>query len=148
MGLDMYLEKEYSLWDSNEAEKKEKILAMFPELKRKPLYIKVSIGVIYWRKANAIHSWFVNHVQGGEDDCGRYYVTAEQLKELLETVKRVLADKPLAERLLPTQEGFFFGGTEYDEYYFSDLENTQKSLEEVISASDFGSAEYYYHSSW
>jgi len=147
MGLDMYLEKEYSLWDSNEAEKKEKILAMFPELKRKPQYIKVSIEVIYWRKANAIHSWFVNYVQG-EDDCGRYDVTCEELKELLGTVKRVLADKSLAERLLPTQEGFFFGGTEYDEYYFSDLENTQKSLEEVISAPDFGSAEYYYHSSW
>ena len=24
----------------------------------------------YWRKANAIHGWFVRNVQNGKDDCG------------------------------------------------------------------------------
>ncbi len=26
--------------------------------------------VLYWRKANAIHQWFVENVQGGEDHFG------------------------------------------------------------------------------
>ena len=26
--------------------------------------------VCEWRKANAVHKWFVDHVQDGNDDCG------------------------------------------------------------------------------
>jgi len=44
----------------------------------------------YWRKANAIHKWFVDNVQNGEDDCQRYDVTPAQLTELLVTVNTVL----------------------------------------------------------
>ena len=29
----------------------------------------------YWRKANQIHSWFVENVQNGEDNCNEYYET-------------------------------------------------------------------------
>lgn len=47
-------------------------------------------GIIcYWRKANAIHNWFVENVQNGEDDCGTYEVNLEQLKELLDTCREV-----------------------------------------------------------
>ena len=38
--------------------------------------------VCEWRKANAIHKWFVDHVQDGEDDCGRYPVSVDKLKDL------------------------------------------------------------------
>jgi hypothetical protein len=44
--------------------------------------IEVSFPVGYWRKANAIHSWFVANVQDGKDDCGSYYVTREHLQAL------------------------------------------------------------------
>ena len=44
----------------------------------------------YWRKANQIHNWFVENVQGGEDDCGTYPVSKEQLEELLEKCEYVL----------------------------------------------------------
>ena len=30
-------------------------------------YIDEEVG--YWRKANAIHKWFVDNVQDGNDDC-------------------------------------------------------------------------------
>lgn len=50
----------------------------------------------YWRKANAIHRWFVENVQNGEDDCRDYFVTKEQLTELLNLVNQVLADPPLS----------------------------------------------------
>ena len=46
--------------------------------------------VCYWRKANHIHKWFVDHVQGGDDDCKRYSVSLNQLSELKDACKTVL----------------------------------------------------------
>lgn len=50
----------------------------------------VSLTVAYWRKANAIHRWFVEHVQRGVDDCGDYYVSREQLEELRDLCRLVV----------------------------------------------------------
>jgi len=44
----------------------------------------------------------------------------------------VLEDSSTARRLLPTQEGFFFGGTAYDQYYWEDLESTKAQLEAIL----------------
>ena len=91
---------------------------------------EVSISVGYWRKANAIHQWFVDNCQDGVDDCGSYMVDREKLEELKKVCEIVTMDKGLlntdetAQKMLPTQSGFFFGGTEYDEYYYSDLRDT------------------------
>ena len=93
----------------------------------------------YWRKANQIHNWFLEHCgprdyETGEliDDCRPIEVPVGQLEELLETCKKVLEDHSLAGELLPTQKGFFFGSTEYDEYYFEDLEYTIKTITPII----------------
>ena len=40
--------------------------------------------VAYWRKANAIHRWFVNNVQDGIDECQETIVTRNQLFTLLQ----------------------------------------------------------------
>jgi hypothetical protein len=45
--------------------------------------------VCYWRKANQIHKWFVDNVQGGVDDCGEYLVTEDELDELRELCKKL-----------------------------------------------------------
>lgn len=45
---------------------------------------------------------------------------------------RVVANPEICEELLPTEEGFFFGGTEYDEWYVQDIENTISMLKKVI----------------
>ena len=55
-----------------------------------PMY-DVFEQVGYWRKANAIHRWFVQNVQDGVDDCGTYIVTREQLEQLKAACERVLA---------------------------------------------------------
>lgn len=110
------------------------------------VYLVSEVG--YWRKANQIHSWLVKHIQDGQDNCARYLISIEQLEELLTTVERVLADHSLAEALLPTLEGFFFGGTDYDDYYFSDLVRTKGILEQLLADPEHNEAEYYYHSSW
>ena len=108
--------------------------------------IVVSMKVGYWRKANAIHQWFVDNCQNGEDDCRDAYVSREKLEELLGIVQEVLADRSKVDELLPTQSGFFFGSTEYDEYYFQDLELTQRILENALSMSD--EWDFGYQSSW
>ena len=99
--------------------------------------------VAYWRKSNQIHNWFVKNIQGGEDDCRTYAVTAEQLYKLKSICKKVLENKELAKDLLPTSQGFFFGGTEYDEDYFSDLEDTIRMLSRIDD-----DTEYEYRASW
>ena len=107
----------------------------------------LEVQVAYWRKANQIHKWFVDHVQNGKDDCGDYYVSREQLQLLLDTCKIVLIDREEASQLLPVQEGFFFGSYEYNEYYFSDIKDTIDQLERVLNEypQDW---EFKYQSSW
>ena len=52
----------------------------------------ISEEVGYWRKANAIHNWFVENVQDGEDDCDYHReVTKEDLQELIDTCTKVLS---------------------------------------------------------
>ena len=102
----------------------------------------------YWRKANAIHKWFVDNVQGGVDDCGDYKVTKEQLIELRNTCNDVLNEPNLAEHLLPTQSGFFFGGTGYGDDYIWDLENTVHIIDEILENKSYCLDELYYSSSW
>jgi hypothetical protein len=89
----------------------------------------------------------VDNVQKGVDDCGEYYVSEEQLQELKETCEKVLKKHTLAEKLLPTGAGFFFGGTEYDEYYFKDIEETLEALNKILVEGG-KTGEYYYESSW
>jgi hypothetical protein len=103
--------------------------------------------IVYWRKANAIHKWFVNNVQDGNDDCGRYEVTLEQLTELRELCKEILDDNKLAGELLPTQSGFFFGSTDYDDWYFENIRHTYNTLSDLL---EYCSADevFVYWSSW
>ena len=135
----------------------------------------------YWRKANHIHTWFVNKVQGGTDDCSYYFVSKEQFLELKETCEKVLALNPFSidensdlfytsastlidngvitkadyeelkaklEEIMPTQAGFFFGGTDYSPYYFGTVEETLEIVDKILENGDFDKEVYLYHSSW
>ena len=128
MGLDMYLERV-----TNKAEDEE-------------------IG--YWRKDNHIHRWFVENVQDGIDDCGAYLVSREKLIELRKACLKVLQAKydekkrlSVASGLLPTRSGFFFGSTDYDEFYFDSLKRTLNILDEALDNTS-GDQEIYYQASW
>jgi len=98
----------------------------------------------YWRKANAIHGWFVRNVQNNVDDCGDYTVTKDQLRNLLMACELVLHDPVMSSTYLPTTSGFFFGNTEYDQWYLNSLESTIEIIKPLIDDQD----EYYYSSSW
>ena len=156
MGLDMYLSKKTYVkqWehkgDENFQVEVTKKGEPVSHIKSERIsYVEEEVG--YWRKSNQIHNWFVQNVQNGTDDCGTYFVSEEQLEELLELCKRVIENNELAEELLPSTDGFFFGSTDYDEWYFKDLTNTIKIIETLLSERNengYLDGDIYYHSSW
>lgn len=124
MGLDMFLEARHKI--TNRADE-----------------------AAYWRKANAVHKWFVDNVQNGEDECRPHYVEREQLEELIDDCMLVIAaqDQELSEQVVPTASGFFFGSTEYNDIYYDDLKQTIEMLEKVLEkySEDY---QFIYQSSW
>lgn len=107
---------------------------------------EVCIEAAYWRKANEIHAWFVDNVQDGIDKCDEFDVSREQLAQLKTVCQTVLADHSKAEDLLPTRSGFFFGGTDYEEYYFESLKNTIEKIDQVLALPK--EWDFTYQSSW
>ena len=110
------------------------------------LNIEVTIG--YWRKANQIHNWFVQSVQDGVDKCQESYVAREDLEGLEDVCSRVLQaqDEAVAMELLPPTEGFFFGDTSINEYYYQDLRDTIAICDRALSMDPEWS--FSYRSSW
>lgn len=104
--------------------------------------------VAYWRKANQIRGWFADLL--GEDANGvcKGKVSKENIEDLLDTCKQVLADHSLAEKLLPVTEGFFFGSYEYDEYYFEDIKETIEICEKILKEFDFDTNYLIYDEWW
>ena len=70
------------------------------------------------------------------------------LEELLDVCHEVLCNHDLAEARLPSTSGFFFGSTEYDGYYFDDIEKTIDIITKVLETTDFETQMLYYCSSW
>jgi len=58
----------------------------------------------------------------------------------------VLEDSTVAQKYLPTGEGFFFGSTEYNQWYWEDLLETKKILEQALESDD--RCEFSYQASW
>lgn len=177
MGLDMYLTKQTYIY-SKQRENKDNVIKIegIEHINPKKVNnIEEELG--YWRKANAIHGWFMANVMDNEDD-SECDVSEKQCQQLLDTCKKVLAstklvkgmikngqkivdgklvdvmeegeyleDSTLAQELLPTTEGFFFGGKDYDQYYWADLEETVKIMTEAVEACQNGCS-IRYSASW
>ena len=149
MGLDMYLVANGYLSNYNEESTKNaaQIKAMYGDLPDSVRVSSVNFEVGYWRKANAIHKWFVDNVQKGEDDCGTYYVSEERIKLLKLTCERVIEDPTLAFDLLPPSSGFFFGSSAVDDWYFDSLRHTITVCDDAMTMIERGFT-LEYHASW
>ena len=169
MGLDMYLEirkNEYcSKYHQDEGsdlalEYPKDITEFIPNLTDLTISRQTNYEVGYWRKANQIHNWFMQNCARRDewdnpiDDCRPIEITVDKLEKLLDDCKKVLTDHSLAKELLPTQSGFFFGSTEYDEYYFGEIERTIEIIEPVLKFAKHKLEiedyvwEVYYQASW
>jgi len=137
MGLDMYLYREQYFsgyaYNGNDPSVYNDILdaAGMNGCEQSPSVI-VTVCVAYWRKANSIHKWFCN-LDGGKDECQRIDVSISQLRELRNLADAVLLQPAAASSILPTQGGFFFGPTEYDEWYMQDMRNTVNQLDIILA---------------
>lgn len=61
---------------------------------------------------------------------------------------QIISDTKLAEELLPTIDGFFFGSTAYNADYYKDLLNTIDILKGTLETTDFKTQTIFYSSSW
>ena len=135
-------------------------------------FIGFDLDKIYWRKANAIHNWFVTNVQSGKDDCRSYILYEEKLIELRDTCKCIIEEEEehgrdsvieLADDLLPTSDGFSFGDisyvdlgdTSYNDYYFDTVKETYDEIVRITKTDVMASGKgydthifYEYRSSW
>lgn len=164
MGLDMYLEarKWVSAVNYSKTEDGDFTKTVNPDFTKmiEPLGLTIEdlesdlpsatleVKVAYWRKVNAVHNWFVNEVGNGEDDCKPLWVDREQLIELRNLCQQVTDNPETASELLPSASGFFFGGTEYDEWYFQGLEQTITQLDRVLNNDKFDDWSFQYQASW
>jgi len=158
MGLDMYLHKKVYIgleYDHNIRKDKKTEIIINDEKYEHENLSSIDYRVGYWRKANAIHKWFVDNIQDGEDDCKEYYVEEYKLQELYKIcveIKLLYENnkssvvKDRLDELLPTQGGFFFGSVDYDDSYFQDIQDTINILIPILE--DDKGGEYYYSSSW
>ncbi len=175
MGLDQYLyarkyisgvdytrnaQGGYDRWENTDLD----TVASVVGLERKDLdedlpSATVSVKVAQWRKANQVHSWFVDKVQDGDDNCREYYVSRDELDDLRELCRQVLDMRdrqeanpdealPTADDILPVREGFFFGNYEYDEYYYEQVQYTYDTLDKLLTNDKFKDFDFAYDSSW
>jgi len=153
MGLDMYLNAERFLWTSfggkGDDELKKFIataLGFSGDRIKDVQYVKFEAA--YWRKDNHIHRWFVENVQGGDDNCEEYDVSREQLTRLIDVCKSITSDHGKAPYLLPPQPGFFFGSYDYDDSYLDGVSETIEMVERALK--DFPKEHYRftYRASW
>ena len=144
MGLDMYLQGRFkALYGTDKSKCGRKTLGdMFPEIGCEVSYVVFELG--YWRKANAIHNWFVENCQDGIGECQESEVTKEHLLSLKEECLGYLngtSDGP------EPVGGFFFGSTERDEGYKQDMEDTVRICDVALNAIENG-CDIIYQSSW
>ena len=99
--------------------------------------------LIYWHKANQIHNWFRKKMKDpSKDNCTNLYLKKSDIIELQTDINKVLKTKgkkkrlEAAQKILPTTIGFFFGTTDYDEYYFIELKGTAARLETILEEYD------------
>lgn len=134
MGLDMNLYLEHTIYESKYRDENltyPKEITYYIPYDDYGIERVTTYEVAYWRKANAIHNWITNCVGQTEINCEKIYLTIEQLEQLVSDCKEALnAEYP--DEFLPTTSGFFFGSTEYGEYYYSTVRETITMVEPVI----------------
>lgn len=80
----------------------------------------------YFRKVNFLFKYYED--RGKMYDQYYAFTDASDIDDIIDRCEQVLKDHNLANELLPTQSGFFFGGTDYDDWYFSDVKDCLKQM--------------------
>ena len=106
---------------------------------------------IYWRKTNFVHKYFTDGWQehGFEsDNCTDFPVTVEDLKTLVEMCEHALDNRLEAPSLLPTMSGFFFGSTDYSDWYWHDVAYTAEEVKKLLDERPLKEGEEFFYNAW
>lgn len=85
----------------------------------------------YFRKVNFLVRFFANKGFDVEHQTP-FCFNKDIAKELLDLCNQVLEDHSKAAELLPTMGGFFFGSTDYDDYYYEDVEAVRDYVKDKL----------------
>lgn len=103
----------------------------------------------YFRKANFLRKWLIDNTGYKEDGNLIYHkLDKEDIGELLMIAAHVFTYPSVAEEFLPTQDGFFFGNTEYDEDYYYKVGCLIKTAAAILADTDWEKEDVYYHEWW
>lgn len=91
-----------------------------------------STNIAYFRKINFLVKYFENYIEHEIKNLRYVDIDEESIIELINRCQQVLEDHNLAKDLLPTEEEFFFGPTEYDEHYFLNVEEVLNTMTSTI----------------
>lgn len=100
----------------------------------------------YFRKVNFIYAFFQDNLV--DEEC---LVTADDIKELIDTCVEVLKHHKTdsdegynyAMANLPTQGGFFFGSTKYDDWYWNDVKDCLSQMRKLYKKLKEGDMVYW-----
>ena len=80
----------------------------------------------YFRKVNFLFKYYED--RGKMHDQYYAFTDASDIDDIIDRCERVLKNNKLAHELLPTQSGFFFGGTDYGMGYFDDVKDCLQQM--------------------
>lgn len=101
----------------------------------------------YWRKANAVRRFLQEKTESTDEELLEgVEVQRHLLQALLCICKNIKENPAFAPMLLPTQNGFFFGSTEYDKSYERTIDETINMLSKTLSEND--DKTFVYADSW
>ena len=97
----------------------------------------------YFRKVNFVYQFFSDKLV---DEC--CFVTKSDLEDMIDRCDKVLKNHELAKKLLPTRSGFFFGSTDYDDWYFNDVEDVRSQFKKLLKGFNEDTDVIYVLMSW
>lgn len=99
----------------------------------------------YFRKVNSIYAYFADRLD--DETC---VVTKADIIDIMNKATEVLSehDEETSMKLLPTQGGFFFGSTDYDDWYYEDMITILKEFGKLLKDWTDDNDIVFVHMSW
>ncbi|WP_336844159.1 hypothetical protein [Providencia rettgeri] len=105
----------------------------------------IDAEVGYFRKVNALFKWVEDHI-GAIENCEKLPVTQAHLLALQRDLQALTPEN--CHTVFPTQGGFFFGSTDYDDGYWEDVNDVKRWLDEMFDSFDFDQFSLHFLAWW